>query len=66
MADITMCSQSLCPNAGHCYRATATPSLHWQSVQAFNYTVSSKGVICGSYWPTHKTVMSNSTAKDQP
>jgi len=39
MADITMCSQHLCPNASHCYRVQAKPSENWQSVCHFGYTI---------------------------
>jgi lipoate synthase len=31
MADITMCQDSSCPNAGQCYRYTANVSTHRQS-----------------------------------
>ena len=50
MADITMCSQKLCPNAAHCYRAQATPG-EWQSVRAFEYVSAIDGVLCDAYWP---------------
>lgn len=61
MADITMCAQTLCPNAGHCYRVQATPNQHWQSMMAFQYTISSRGVECDNYWPTTRTVVTDST-----
>ena len=60
MADITMCAQVLCPNAGHCYRAQATPN-DWQSVSTFHYAVSARGVECGDYMPTYRTVVAGST-----
>lgn len=62
MADITMCTQTLCPNAGHCYRVQATPNPHRQSVAAFDYTISVHGVECDNYMPTYRTTASNSTA----
>lgn len=65
MADITMCAQTLCPNAGTCYRVQATPSPHWQSVMAFPYTISTRGVECPSYWPTVEIVAKDSTAANQ-
>jgi hypothetical protein len=61
MADITMCSQTLCPNAGHCYRVQAQPSHHWQSVMIFQYTISARGVECDNYWPTIRTAAIDST-----
>lgn len=63
MADITMCSQTLCPNAGHCYRVQATPNQHWQSVMAFQYTLSGRGVECENYWPMTRTVVTDSTGQ---
>lgn len=54
MADITMCVHTLCPNAWNCYRVQATPSQHWQSMMAFQYTVSVSGVECDNYWPMDK------------
>lgn len=48
MADITMCSQILCPNAGHCYRVQAKAG-EWQSIAAFSYTISVRGVECENY-----------------
>lgn len=63
MADITMCAQVLCPNAGHCYRAQATPS-DWQSMLAFPYTVSTRGVECGSYIPMYRTAVAGSAGNN--
>jgi len=60
MADITMCTQTLCPNAGHCYRAQATPSI-WQSMQTFDYTVSTRGVECEHYLPMYRVTMEPNT-----
>ena len=52
MADITMCTQILCPKAETCYRRQATPSEIWQSYAQFEYTLGSDGVvICEYYWP---------------
>ena len=59
MADITMCTQILCPNAGSCHRIRAKAS-DWQSMAAFKYTVSCRGVECDSYIPTFKVVTTNS------
>jgi hypothetical protein len=56
MADITMCVNTLCPNASSCYRVTATPSEYWQSYCDFKYQVGAEGVICSNYWPTHKVM----------
>lgn len=60
MADITMCTQTLCPNAGHCRRIQAAPS-QWQSMAAFNYTVSARGVECDNYMPMYRITTSNSS-----
>ncbi len=51
MADITMCTQTLCPNSGHCYRVQAKKS-DWQSMATFDYTISVRGVECDNYMPT--------------
>ena len=53
MVDITMCTQTLCPNAGHCYRIQAKAS-DWQSMATFNYTVSAHGVECDNYIPMYQ------------
>lgn len=50
MSDITMCIQTQCPNASHCYRVQATPS-HYQSMAAFDYVVEDGFVQCTSYIP---------------
>lgn len=50
MADITMCTQTLCPNAKHCYRIQASPGV-WQSMMLFEYTIDVDGVMCGHYIP---------------
>lgn len=60
MADITMCTQTLCPNAGHCYRAQAEAS-DWQSIATFNYTISTRGVECDNYMPMYRTGVTDST-----
>ncbi len=60
MADITMCTQVLCPNAGHCYRVQAAPST-WQSWQDFEYTVGVEGVVCGNYLPINGAQISSTT-----
>lgn len=60
MADITMCTQTLCPNAGHCYRVQAKAS-EWQSMAAFDYTISARGVECKMYIPAHSPVATDST-----
>ena len=49
MADITMCTNVLCPNAPHCYRVQAIPD-EYQSVCNFEYTLSTEGVLCDYYW----------------
>ena len=60
MADITMCTNTLCPNACDCYRIQAKPG-EWQSYSEFKYEVSAKGVICKGYWPILKTTTSGNT-----
>jgi len=60
MADITMCTQELCPNARHCYRVQAKAN-DWQSMATFNYTVSARGVECDNYMPMYRTVVADST-----
>ena len=54
MVDITMCSQTHCPNAPHCYRVQATPG-EWQAYADFEYTAAIDGVLCDFYWPMDKT-----------
>lgn len=61
MADITMCTQTLCPNASHCYRVQAKPSEHWQSCATFSYTITTRGVECDNYWPMYRSVATDST-----
>ena len=53
MPDISMCTQTQCPNAGHCYRVQATPS-EYQSMSAFDYVVDKSGVRCEHYMPMRK------------
>lgn len=60
MADITMCTQTLCPNASHCYRVQAKAS-EWQSMVMFDYTISARGVECRYYMPIYRTVATEST-----
>ena len=60
MADITMCTQTLCQNASHCYRVQAVAS-DWQSMMTFQYTVSVRGVECNSYMQITRTVVTDST-----
>ena len=60
MADITMCTQVLCPNAGRCYRVQAQPG-YWQSMQAFEYTIGVNGVVCVNYLPMYGATTSNTT-----
>lgn len=62
MADITMCTQTLCPNAGHCYRTQAKTSDR-QSWAMFDYTISARGVECDNYTPMYKTISSGHTDK---
>ena len=50
MPDITMCTNTLCPNALNCYRVQARPS-EWQSWCNFEYKISVDGVVCEHYWP---------------
>lgn len=60
MADITMCTQTLCPNSGHCYRVQAKAS-DWQSMATFDYTISVHGVECDNYMPIYRTMATDST-----
>lgn len=53
MADITMCLNTLCPNAEGCRRIQAKPS-DFQSVQMFEYHVGVNGVECDYYWPIYE------------
>ena len=50
MADITKCTNVLCPNAPHCYRVQAV-SGEWQSVCFFKYEITDGKVACEHYWP---------------
>lgn len=60
MATFTMCSNTLCPNAGSCRRVHATAS-EWQSFMCFQYEVGENGVICENYMPMYKTMTSSNT-----
>lgn len=48
MPDILMCTNTTCPLAPSCYRVQAKRS-DWQWYSNFEYTVSSKGVVCEDY-----------------
>ncbi len=65
MADITMCTQTLCPNSEHCYRIHA-PLNNQQSWQAFDYKIGIDGVICAGYLPMYQAVVSDRTAESRP
>lgn len=65
MAAITMCTQTLCPNAAHCYRAQAKAS-DWQSMETFDYAISERGVECENYMPMYRTVATGSTVHNDP
>lgn len=60
MADITKCTNELCPAAGECWRRNA-PNSEWQSWAGFSYGVGAKGVICGSFWPMYETKSTDKT-----
>ena len=60
MADIVMCTQTLCPNAGHCYRVQA-PREDFHSMFTFHYTVGICGVTCAHYIPMYEVTTSDST-----
>ena len=60
MADIPMCSQTLCPNAKHCYRIQAKAS-DWQSVMTYQYSISPRGVACENYMPMYRMMASDSS-----
>jgi len=62
MADITMCLNTLCPNAATCYRITATPSENWQSMAMFEYTVGVGGVNCSNYWQNYTAETAGNTS----
>lgn len=51
MADITMCTNELCPIAGECHRMQAEPHEYRQAYQCFPYVVTPKGVECDHYVP---------------
>jgi len=57
MADITMCSNALCPNEPRCYRAQARPDPIWQSWACFGYVVSENEVFCDHYMPMASPVL---------
>lgn len=61
MADITMCTNRLCPEAQNCYRVQATPSVPWQSMTAFAYEVSAGGVVCSNKIPMLNADQTNTT-----
>jgi hypothetical protein len=61
MADITMCSNTTCPNAPRCYRAQAEPSHYWQSRLSFPYAVGVNGVECQYYVPMYQTKVTDNT-----
>ena len=63
MADITMCTNLLCPKAKECYRVHAVAS-HWQSMTSFKYTVGVNGVECDNHIPRHKVTTANNTKTD--
>ena len=60
MAGISMCTNSQCPNAGHCYRVQAKPS-DWQSYIQFEYQIGPNGVVCENYLPVYRTYATGST-----
>lgn len=60
MADITTCTQTLCPNASHCYRVQVAASDR-QYDMAFPYTVSVWGVECDYYVPMRRIDVTNTT-----
>lgn len=61
MADITMCRQTLCPNAESCFRVKEKPS-NWQSYAEFKYELGEDGVVCDHYLPIYTAV----TIEEQP
>ena len=60
MADITMCTQTLCPNARQCYRVQAAPSVR-QRMQTYHYTIGVSGVQCENYTPMYRGTTSDRT-----
>lgn len=55
MADITLCTNKLCPLAGNCKRILAIPS-DWQSYALFQYRITFNGAECDHYWTVAVTV----------
>lgn len=53
MADITMCTNNLCPMSNDCYRSKAIPNHHWQSYSFFDFNVGLNGPICAHKLPIH-------------
>lgn len=49
MADITMCLSKTCPIKKFCYRATAKPDKHWQSVSVFKPELRAMGISCEGF-----------------
>lgn len=54
MSDIAKCTQTLCPNAGHCLRVQIEAEPLLQTYASFEYTISSRGVECDYYIPMKK------------
>lgn len=64
MADITMCTQSFCPDWGICYRAQATPS-HMQSMAAFEYSIVDGIASCENYVPVYREPKNDDASRDK-
>lgn len=60
MADITKCTQALCPVAGDCWRRSA-PDSDMQAWATWQYAVSPRGIECDGYWPTYIYTVSDRT-----
>ena len=53
MADVTMCTNQLCPEAKSCYRVQAKPNIHRQSMAFFAYEIGVNGVECVNKIPMY-------------
>ncbi len=60
-----LCSQTLCPKAGTCYRVKAS-SQDLSSRIAFPYTISERGVDCVFYIPLYTTIVSVTDSTTHP
>lgn len=64
MADITKCSNDLCPIKETCYRHTAKDS-DWQSYTLYQPVVSTLGTTCLYYYPTTKAMITKDISVEE-